>query len=78
MLIDEETSLLSTFTSVSPPLLPHDPHPLSISTWPASSSFFLAPVATVLALRGVQALGSVKRLKTILLFWRYINKIELN
>src|SRR4029434_806103 len=30
--------------------------------------------------KGVQALGSVKRLETILLFWRYINKnvIELN
>ena len=28
--------------------------------------------------KGVQALGSVKRLETILLLWRYINKIELN
>ena len=26
----------------------------------------------------VQALGSVKRLETIVLLWRYINKIELN
>ena len=26
----------------------------------------------------VQALVSVKRLKTIVLFWRYINKIEFN
>ena len=25
-----------------------------------------------------QALGSVKRVETIILFWRYINKIELN
>ena len=25
-----------------------------------------------------QALGSVKRLETIVLLWRYINKIELN
>ena len=39
--------------------------------------FFLAPVAIVLALR-VQDLGSVKRLETIVLLWRYINKIELN
>ena len=38
--------------------------------------FFLAPVAIVLALR-VQDLGSVKRLETIVLLWRYINKIEL-
>ena len=28
--------------------------------------------------KGVQALGSVKRLETIVLLWRYINKIELN
>ena len=28
--------------------------------------------------KGVQGLGSVKHLETILLFWRYINKIELN
>ena len=28
--------------------------------------------------QGVQALGSVKRLNTIVLFWRYINKIEFN
>ena len=41
-------------------------------TW----SFFLDPVAIVLALR-VQDLGSVKRLETIVLLWRYINKIEL-
>ena len=40
--------------------------------------FFLAPVANVLAPGVVQALGSVKRLDTIWLFCRYINKIELN
>src|SRR4029434_9403305 len=40
--------------------------------------FFPARVAIVLALRGFQALGSVKRLETIVLLWRYINKIELN
>ena len=40
--------------------------------------FFLARVAIVLALRGFQALGSVKRLETIVLLWRHINKIELN
>src|SRR4029434_5976941 len=40
--------------------------------------FFLARVAIVLALRGFQALGSVKRLEIIVLLWRYINKIELN
>src|SRR4029434_8651720 len=28
--------------------------------------------------KGVQALGSVKRLEAIVLLWRYINKIELN
>src|SRR4029434_7500412 len=28
--------------------------------------------------KGVQALDSVKRLETIVLLWRYINKIELN
>src|SRR4029434_820577 len=28
--------------------------------------------------KGVQALGSVKHLETILLFWHYKNKIELN
>src|SRR4029434_7972857 len=39
--------------------------------------FFLARVAIVLALRGFQALGSVKRLEIIVLLWRYINKIEL-
>src|SRR4029434_3595449 len=39
--------------------------------------FFLARVAIVLALRGLQALGSVKRLETIVLLWRYINKIEI-
>ena len=39
--------------------------------------FFLARVAIVLALKGFQALGSVKRLETIVLLWRYINKIEL-
>src|SRR4029434_4744392 len=39
---------------------------------------FLARVAIVLALRGFQALGSVKLLETIVLLWRYINKIELN
>ena len=27
--------------------------------------------------KGVQALGSVKGLETILLFWRYINEVEL-
>src|SRR4029434_4412455 len=70
------------------------PSPLPISTRPTSSrwvppyvpwfclrflpEFFLARVAIVLALRGFQALGSVKRLKTIVLLWRYINKIELN
>ena len=32
----------------------------------------------MLALRAFQALGSVKRLETIVLLWRYINKIELN
>ena len=32
----------------------------------------------MLALRGFQALGSVKRLETIVLLWRYINKIELS
>src|SRR4029434_7552397 len=40
--------------------------------------FFLARVTIVLALWGFQALGSVKRLETIVLLWRYINKIELN
>ena len=29
----------------------------------------------IFALRGFQALGSVKHLETILLFWRYINKM---
>src|SRR4029434_9283308 len=38
-------------------------------------SFFLAPGACT---KGVQALGSVKRLETIVLLWRYINKIKLN
>src|SRR4029434_1301130 len=45
---------------------------------PTNREFFLARVAIVLALRGFQALGSVKRLETIVLLWRYINKIELN
>src|SRR4029434_8584451 len=39
--------------------------------------FCLARVAIVLALRGFQALGSVKRLETIVLLWRCINKIEI-
>ena len=46
----------------------------------SSRCLCLAPVAIVLALSGfrLSALGSVKRLETIVLLWRYINRIELN
>src|SRR4029434_10216980 len=69
---------------LSPPGRPQaDGFPL-MCRGPAKGSFltnralFLARVANVLALRGFQALGSVKRLEIIVLLWRYINKIELN
>ena len=39
---------------------------------------FSCPCCQCACTKGVQALGSVKRLENILLFWRYINKIELN
>src|SRR4029434_10329999 len=40
--------------------------------------FFSCPCCHCACTKGVQALGSVKRLATIVLLWRYINKIELN
>src|SRR4029434_8394843 len=46
--------------------------------FPINREFCVAPVAIVLALRGVQALGSVKRLETILVFCRYINQKVTN
>ena len=39
---------------------------------------FITNVIDCACTKGVQALGSVKRLETIVLLWRYINKIELN
>src|SRR4029434_7912907 len=49
----------------------------------ASGSFltnrvFSCPCCHCACTKGVQALGSVKSLETIVLLWRNINKIELN
>src|SRR4029434_1763367 len=44
---------------------------------PDSQDGFSCPCCHCACTKGVQALGSVKRLKTIVLLWRYINKIEL-
>src|SRR4029434_4214798 len=43
--------------------------------WPG---VFSCPCCQCACTKGVQALGSVKRLETIVLLWRYINKIKLN
>src|SRR4029434_136710 len=73
---------LCTTPVVSHPLLPHNPppSPLPISTRPTSSRWVppSCPCCQCACTKGVQALGSVKRLETIVLLWRYINKIELN
>src|SRR4029434_6272959 len=45
---------------------------------PDSQVVFSCPCCDCACTKGVQALGSVKRLETIVLLWRYINKIELN
>src|SRR4029434_6337481 len=46
--------------------------------FPDEQGVFPYPCCHCACSKGVQALGSVKRLETILLFWRYINNIELN
>src|SRR4029434_5644510 len=45
---------------------------------PDQQGVFSCPCCHCACTKWVQALGSVKRLETIVLFWRYINKIELN
>ena len=46
---------------------------------PVNMEFFSpVPVTVVLDLGGVQALGSVERLETIVLFWCYIIKMKCN
>src|SRR4029434_1700191 len=45
---------------------------------PDLTGSFSCPCRHCACTKGVQALGSVKRLEIILLFWRYRNKIELN
>src|SRR4029434_10049324 len=44
---------------------------------PDLTGSFSCPCHHCACTKGVQALGSVKRLETILLFWCYINKIAL-
>src|SRR4029434_3758484 len=45
---------------------------------PDSQGVFACPCCHCACTKGVQALGSVKRLETIVLLWGYMNKIELN
>src|SRR4029434_7934328 len=45
---------------------------------PDKQGVFFCPCCHCACTKGVQALGSVNRLETIVLLWRYINKIELN
>src|SRR4029434_2491415 len=42
---------------------------------PAYQGVFSCPCCQCACTKGVQALGSVKRLETIVLLWRYINKM---
>ena len=57
---------------------PSQPSSSAIKFLPVNRVLFFVLVAIVLPLRGVQALGSVKCLEIIWLFWPYVNKIELN
>src|SRR4029434_1305 len=45
---------------------------------PDLTGSFSCPCCHCACTKGVQALGSVKRLEAIVLLWCYINKIELN